>query len=247
MAKKPEQPPCKEEKTNRWMLTFADVITLLMCFFIFLVTYATLETANLEQVQAYLVSSLGIVGNKAMHDRTTKGDTDFFPSNPESHEDGERLRKGQEDLGKRLDLLAKKWDADTLVDLRRLVPRLEIRMLRHMKFPPDSDVLPRQQKFFLDDLALILRQHSCRLVIQGYSDDLADLDIDDPDGFHVATGRAANVAEYLATEGEISPLLITIESFGKFSPRGAGTSPLERAKRRSVGFYIVSAEKIERG
>jgi chemotaxis protein MotB len=246
MGKKKEHPPCKEEKTNKWLVTFADVITLLMTFFIFLCTYATLETSNLEQVQAYLVSSLGIVGNKGMHDRDARQEESFFPTNPESHEDGKVAKKGQETLGTRLDLLARKWEADTVVDFRKLQPKVEMHLVRWMAFDPDSDVIPPHHRDFIDDLALVIRQHSCRVVVQGYSDDRSDIDLQDDEGYRVAASRALNVALYMIESGDLNPGLVTVESFGRYALQSRDEAPLERAKNRSVGFLISSTDRKDK-
>jgi len=46
-----------------WMLTYADTVTLLMCFFVMLMTFSTLDEDKYEKVRGALVGYLGIAGS----------------------------------------------------------------------------------------------------------------------------------------------------------------------------------------
>ncbi len=241
-----EQPPHPAEKTNRWMVTFADVITLLMCFFIFLVTYSTIETSSLEKVKSYLVSSIGVLDDGSVHERTVEdNDASLFPRHPETHDEGNRSKSGDKQLENRVDLLSKKWSAETEIDLSKLDENGVIQVERLMKFSPGSAKIPRKQRVFLDDVALVLRQESYLVVVQGHSDAHVDTHLADPDGFYLAGERAANVAAYLIEVGKITRDAITVESFGKHRPLVDGQDALERAVNRRVGFEITLARKKE--
>ena len=62
MAKERSAPPPKLDSVPAWFLTYSDVITLLMTFFILLLTFASTEPERFEQIQKTLFSGAGSTG-----------------------------------------------------------------------------------------------------------------------------------------------------------------------------------------
>ena len=73
MADKPEE---KMEDIPAWFMTYSDVITLLMTFFILLLTFATNEPEYFERLQVTFSSSGGATG--VAGEVNAKGDRDSF-------------------------------------------------------------------------------------------------------------------------------------------------------------------------
>lgn len=57
-----KQPPEKADDIPSWFMTYSDVITLLMTFFILLLTFATNEPERFEQLQISLFEGAGATG-----------------------------------------------------------------------------------------------------------------------------------------------------------------------------------------
>lgn len=51
--------PVKEESGNEWLVTFADAMTLLLAFFVLLVSFSKVDLVTFEQVQAGIARDLG--------------------------------------------------------------------------------------------------------------------------------------------------------------------------------------------
>lgn len=51
--------PVQEEDGNEWLLTFADAMTLLLAFFVMLVSFSKVDLVTFEQVQAGIARDLG--------------------------------------------------------------------------------------------------------------------------------------------------------------------------------------------
>lgn len=59
---KDKPPPPKADDIPAWFMTYSDVITLLMTFFILLLTFATTEPERFEKIQTTLFSGSGSTG-----------------------------------------------------------------------------------------------------------------------------------------------------------------------------------------
>lgn len=62
MAKKDKPPPPPADEIPAWFMTYSDVITLLMTFFILLLTFATTEPERFEKIQKTLFAGSGATG-----------------------------------------------------------------------------------------------------------------------------------------------------------------------------------------
>ncbi len=51
--------PIEEENGNEWLVTFADAMTLLLAFFVMLVSFSKVDLVTFEQVQAGIARDLG--------------------------------------------------------------------------------------------------------------------------------------------------------------------------------------------
>jgi chemotaxis protein MotB len=56
MARKPKTEPKKKDNSERWLLTYADMITLLMVFFIILYSMSAVNPARFEEMQVAFAS-----------------------------------------------------------------------------------------------------------------------------------------------------------------------------------------------
>ena len=73
MAKKPEEPP---KGAPAWQSTFADLMNLLLCFFVLLFSMSTLDAAKYEEVAASFSAAFGLFngGQNALGDGALIGD-----------------------------------------------------------------------------------------------------------------------------------------------------------------------------
>lgn len=61
----PPPPDSEEDDADAWLVTYADAVTLLMAFFIMLVSFAKIDIPIYEQVKAGILDQLGKQGDKA--------------------------------------------------------------------------------------------------------------------------------------------------------------------------------------
>ena len=66
MADKNECPKCPDEGLPGWMGTFADMMTLLMCFFVLLFAMSSLDPVKIQMMQESAQKRLGIKNDGAI-------------------------------------------------------------------------------------------------------------------------------------------------------------------------------------
>ena len=84
MAKKEKPPPAPTGDCPVWFMTYSDVITLLMTFFILLLTFATSEPEQFERMQAAVFGDGGATGLLKKADSALENDSLLLRTRPRS-------------------------------------------------------------------------------------------------------------------------------------------------------------------
>ena len=92
---KKEKEEVEEPTAPFWMTTYGDMVTLMLCFFILLISYSTMQ---LEKFQGALESFRGALGILSGHESTQKKQFINFESkkSPQSIEMSENIRQLEE-------------------------------------------------------------------------------------------------------------------------------------------------------
>ena len=82
-----EQPPSEEEESGGgWIMTFADLMSLLMCFFVLLLSFAELDVMKFKAIAGSMKLAFGVQREVKAPDvpmGTSLIKTEFSPGKPE--------------------------------------------------------------------------------------------------------------------------------------------------------------------
>ena len=173
----PQQPPKKEEAED-WLMSYADMITLLMAFFVMLISMSHFDPVKYEQVQGGLAKDIGKRDNSTQPMQSLK--TDMAQAMRGLKVDDTQVAIGQDDRGLVLDL-----DAGTFFD-------------------PNSATLKDQ---FLPALAKIAttltseKYTAFQIEVQGHTDDDKPTSPAFPTNWELSAARATTVVRMLIKDG----------------------------------------------
>ncbi len=232
MAKKVKKHICEEMPP--WMITFSDVMTLMLTFFVLLVSMSQIDSRR------KLVALGSIIGTFGFQDASYE----VF-----SRKDTRRtVEPGPIDSGDLEPLQELKWenvDKDLNFRSSRFVQILSINS--SMLFMPESSTLSEAGKALLDEFMPVLAQVQYPLLLAGHTSELRDeLGInyqpgDDeqvPDlSWKISLSRTLAVYRFLIERG-LRPDMLRVEAFGKFMPYYPQNSPENRARNRRVDIVL---------
>jgi chemotaxis protein MotB len=211
---------------ERWLLTYADMITLLLALFIIL----------------FSISTISKVKFKALAHEMSGG---FSATDPDNHAPREKLQDTRS-----LDVLAKqlqkyvrdhKLDKNVAVHNERRGVVVSLRTDSAM-FASGSAVLQPQAGVLIHELAGFLltpEQRGRILKIEGNTDDVPIATPLYPTNWELSTSRAVAVTRHLSEHDGISSDRLAAIGFAEWHPLVANTSEANRLLNRRVDIVVL--------
>ncbi|HEU4976380.1 MAG TPA: flagellar motor protein MotB [Baekduia sp.] len=250
-----------EHVDERWLLTYSDLITLLMALFMVLFSISSVNKSKFESLQHALQDAFSgriLPGGRSIKEA---GGTDNIsnpsPAAPQSNLEpymGGHPRearsaaqaKEQQDFQKlkqQLDAVAAQKGLSGKIQTEVTPDGLHIRILTDDLLFDSGSATPRpQSRPLLDQMASLLgTQPDHQLVVQGNTDDVPIHGSQFPDNLALSTARAESIVRLFAADG-ITPKRMTAAGRGQYHPIADNSSPAGRSINRRVEILVPRAE-----
>jgi chemotaxis protein MotB len=222
---------------ERWLVSYADFITLLFAFFTVMYAISTVDAKKLSSMvestqQAFrsgASSSAGgriLIGNK--------------PAPKLSKGSGPGGEVGLADLQKRIAERLAKAIADKRVDIERDRRGLVISIREAGSFAVGSADLSAEARSLLEDLGSILTEVGNQVRVEGHTDDIPIHTAQFASNWELSTARATNVIAFLLEHARLSPDHISAAGYAQYHPRVANSSDANRTRNRRVDLIILN-------
>lgn len=265
----------EEEKAGipAWVVTFADLMSLLMCFFVLLLSFSEIDAQKFKQLAGELSKAFGVQrevpaleipqGTSPIFDR-------FSPAPPEptlvnevrqtttEQEPELETRRGrveeqvenaaQAQLAARTaEIISVLDDAvtDSHIDVDQDDRRIIIRVEERGSFASGSAELTWEFEGLLLEIADVLGDMPGKLTVEGHTDDIPIRTERFKSNWDLSAARAAAVANALLASGEVEPGRLAVTGLADTQPREPHISAQNRARNRRVEIIIDLSGPIE--
>ena len=213
--------------TSRWMIPYADLLTLLLGLFLVLYAWSVMPEKPEEQTESTQTKSRKTVSKV----QSTKGKVskDAAKSNPLTKVPGIKstiLAKLQAQKGIRV------WE-----EARGTV----ISMNDSLLFPASEADVTDSTKKTLDQFANSLKAFPNPVRVEGHTDNSPIQGGKYPSNWELSTARATNVVRYLINQHGIPPTRLTASGYGEFRPIAQNSTIEGKQKNRRVDIVILNA------
>ena len=248
MSSKRRRPKQEEEShpDERWMASYMDMVTVLMCMFIVLFAMSTVDQEKFAQLKESLATGFGA-------EETNTVDTAvgiIVPPEKVDHQeiiepDAALAAKEVEDLTELQDAiyagLQKKGLEDAVrfeMDERGLTIRL---VSSEMFFAPDLADLTDAAIQVLDTVGPALAPTTYQVSVEGHTAQVRQF-ADDALDWELSSSRSVNVLRYLVSTGGVLQDHIKAVGYGESRPLSPGLSAEELARNRRVDIVVLSGQ-----
>jgi len=220
-----------DENLERWLLTYADLITLLLAFFIVMYSMSQVDNKKFGKVSEALNTIL-------------RGGTSVLRQQIEQDKTGHgllrlgNLRLVQQKVEERFRQLGRQEELQTEVTERGLV----IHILESTLFDVGSAELKMRAMEVLDLVAEQVKDRPNHIRVEGHTDDRPIQTAIFPSNWELSSARATSVVRYLSDNHGIAPDRISALGYGEFRPVKPNNSVENRAKNRRVDVVVLAME-----
>ena len=242
---KPEEP--EPLSAPEWIVTFSDVISLLVTFFVLILTFSTLEIEKLEKIKGNLVGGYGFMGKPFESNRSEILNRDTADAN-RLRERGAKMAfaRDVEELNLELENVKLKTRKEIELDIRRIQGGMRIRLRADRMFEPGTGVLRSRYEGVVEELGRVLKYYPNEIVVEGHTDNRFTGDVMEgrpspyPKGYEMSGAMARSVVAVLTGRGEVPPRRVRIASFGPSRPIVTNATPEGRARNRRVDILVLA-------
>jgi chemotaxis protein MotB len=227
-----------------WVVTFSDITSLLVTFFVLILTFSTLEPEKKDKAVGFLRGAMGVMTREHESSRRSisKADSNLNQREKDQGMDtpfSRDLDKLQSDL----DELKVRLMAGEELKLDRIDGALRIRLRGDRLFNPDSHVLRGDYRSMVGELADTLGYYENQIVVEGHTDSAFAGTSEFSVGYELAGKMAMSVAEVLIQDGQIPRERISVASYGASRQIATNDTPLGRARNRRVDILVLEDGK----
>ncbi len=246
--------PKKEHHVNheRWLVSYADFITLLFAFFVTLYAISTLDVKKFStMVQSMQVAFdtqgfAGRIGDDALGPEDKAGQPTAMVMPPPD----KGLLAGKDGgLGKEADLAQIRSELNkrlsrqigqNLVDIEMDPRGLVISIREAGSFSTGSAGLSPTATELMAQIGSTLRDVRNTVRIEGHTDDVPIHTAQFKSNWELSTARATTVVSFLLEQRYVDPARLSAAGYAEFHPRVANATDANRARNRRVDIVILN-------
>lgn len=264
MAKrKPDEPP---KGAPAWQSTFADLMNLLLCFFVMLFSMSTIDAQKFEMLAASfsqtfsifdagataigegVLVSMGVSQLNELDDyinstgRDSEGDT--IPENLESAVEAveEAKIKESEELASEIEESLQEKNLDKEIDIEFTAQYVQLTLNGALLFDSGSVVIKEDALPLMNQLGVILQRFSTGIIeIEGHTDNVPMFGSKYANNDELSNGRALSVFYYLQQNTTLDVSKIKHSGRGEYVPIADNSTEEGRAKNRRVEIKIYNS------
>lgn len=255
-AEQPEQPalPPKEKEPREeeeppgapeWVVTFTDMISLLVTFFVLLMTFSSMREHDLLRIQSIMTRNRGVI-------QSQKSERMVPPPNPD-HVQSTHPNKGArhpherpfDELPDEQQSTGTAQDERPDINLNQIGDGLLVQFGADERFERGSATANLALQRSLLQIASVLVAYQHTVVIEGHAAEDHAPSSTFPDAHSISLARARSVAQILVEAG-LPPERVQLVAHGDQRPADvAGTPQAYRANRR-VELRVLSLDRLTR-
>jgi len=230
MAAKKKYPVEYLPNTEAWMTTFADLVSLMLTFFILLISMSTMDKTGLADIETSFRKAVSVFNSGA--------GTELMIIPPIAMQKLVSTRELMLAMRQNSRAMFKNSVLEHKVKGIIIKDRLYLRIPDSVLFDKNSATLKPKQIKVLKKLAQMLALMPGNIRVQGHTNvdpDLSNSRFFDP--WSLSLARAASVLHILEDEG-VDPARLSLTGYGPSRPVSTEATPFGRSKNRRVEIVI---------
>lgn len=260
----------EKENNERWLLTYADLITLLMIFFVVLYSMSKVDAQKFQAVAESLSKALGggtpskmeistspqgptlfatgtpsskatIPGKGTDPNNITNGNPATNNANNTGQGNTEQENQSIEAIKAKLDKFAQDNGIQTTLMSSIEERGLVVSIQETLLFESGSAGITSSARDILEKISTVLAASPNQIKVEGHTDNLPIHTPQFPSNWELSVIRATNVVQILQNDG-IEPDRLSAAGYGEYRPIASNNTEAGRAQNRRIDLVILRSK-----
>ena len=231
-----ECPPCPKG-APMWVTTFGDLMSLLLCFFVLLLSFSEMDRQKYKQVAGSMEKAFGIQRKNNVSESPRQG-LQMIARDFDQEAIATRVKQfiGRE-LEENFDELYGRIQNDIEIEAGK--NEVTIRLMGESTFDSGkAEIRPELEPMLLRIGEILVSQAAGDIIIAGHTDNVPVRGGPFQSNLKLSIARAAAVAEFLLHHTAIDPKRISTMGFGEYRPIADNSTAAGRRKNRRVEIIV---------
>ena len=231
----------EKENSERWLLTYSDLITLLMIFFVIMFAMSEVDSQKFAAIAGSLNVALG--GSQHILNGAGPSPVQGIPvsliaSEQQAQKETEKLKELQKQIESLIETNNLSGQISVSIEERGLV----LSFFDPVLFPLGSAQLTLNAKDITQKVGQILLQSDNYIRIEGHTDDIPINTAMYPSNWELSAARATSVVQELIKSIAFPPERLAATGYGQYRPRVSNDSMEHKKMNRRVDIVVVRSK-----
>lgn len=234
----------KEIKTDGWLATYADTVTLLLTFFVLLYSFSTVDAEKFRQISNGFQSMFsGKADASILEFNIASGDAPLVGT-PDPTAEVQNLDPDKTLYDDITDFV-KENNLEEQVNIYQNSKGINIELKEAILFDTGKAVLRNDSLGVLDKVNELINKVNTNVIVEGHTDNVPIKTSQYPSNWHLSSARAMSVLDYfLVAKGQKNPERFSAQAYGEYSPIAPNDTAEHKAMNRRVNIIILSSKKV---
>lgn len=227
--------PLEEEGAPAWVVTFGDLMSLLLCFFVLMLSFSEMDRKRYRVISGSIKQAFGIQRKLPVFE-SPKGQKIIAREFDQAIAQARILEEIVDPL--RLELKGKFKDLKDQVDIIMTEKLVKILLMGETTFDSGKADIRPLYKPLLKKIGSLLAKTDGDIIIAGHTDNVPLQGGRFHSNLGLSGARAGSVAEFLLNNSAIKSERVSTMGFGEFRPLAPNGTAEGRQKNRRVEIII---------
>ncbi len=225
-----------QEKTDRYLITYADLITLLLGLFVILYASAQVDEEKFKEYSKAFSNFFEDGKNSVL--KGSNGVLNGFKGTLPGPVNPKKPNKTLDQVASETQTALKKYMDDGTIMLKRTDKELILTLSEKLLFESAKAEIRDEGLKVIDSISNVLRGMEFQITVDGHTDSKPIKTFRYESNWHLSVARALNVA-YLLIKNGVPEKNMVIRGFGAQRPVADNTTPEGQARNRRVEITIT--------
>ncbi len=220
------------------MATFADMSTLLLTFFVLMLSFANIDIEKFRDLLGSVQDAFGVQKRVRGEFQAALDEQVFKADSVTAEPQAEKLHEELQQMSEQLDEVVQENMMQEQTEVQVGSNGVRIRITGHIMFGPGQADVKYAAYELLDGIAEAMHNYDYYLMIEGHTDSIPINTAQFPSNWELSSARASAVVRYMINKG-IDPLRLSGIGHGANYPIADNSSPEGRESNRRVEFIFT--------